>query len=178
MSQIKLVSKPLFYKAVEAFENSVCAIGLIGISLMVFAGVLNRYWLHLPIMGLGDLALSACVLFLLFSIVSATGHGDHVAVEAFHERVLREKPRAIAIHRVCIGIIPIALVCTFLPSAYAFMLQALRYPEYSILWPWFNYSWQRIAFSIAFALILLLLLVVARRDIVNLVRVWRSRPQH
>ena len=54
-----------FVSLIEIFENTICASGLVLTTVLVFAQVINRYWLHFEIMWLSDLAL----YFLRFYVV-------------------------------------------------------------------------------------------------------------
>jgi len=173
VSYIKLGLKWILRK-VEATEGVVGTAGLIATTLLVFADVVNRYWLHFEIMWFRDLALYCFIFFMLVVAAFATWREGHIAVDYFHDRAFKGKPRGIAIHRAFVVVISIALACVFLPTAYKFMLRAIKYPEYGTLVRWFNTSWLQITLFVAFALVVVHLLVIARRDIGDVIRNYRS----
>ena len=160
-------------QAVQLAEGVVGSAGLVLVTLLMFAQVLNRYLLHFEIMVLGDLALYLFVFFMLVAAAFTTWREGHIAVDYFRDRALKGRPRGIAIHRASLVVISIALTCVFLSPAYKFMLRAIRYPEWGTLVRWFNLSWLHITLFVAAALILVHLLVIARRDIDAVMRNYR-----
>lgn len=151
--------------------------GLIACNLLVFAQVINRYWLHSEIMWFGDLALYVFIGFMFLASVMATWEEGHVGVDYLREKVLRGRLRGFAIHRVSIAVLAVVVVCVFLPPVYQFMLRALKYPEYGTLVRWFNTSWLQAGLFVIFVLVLVHLLIIAHRDIGNLIKIWRTRPR-
>jgi len=130
-------------------------------------------------MWFGDLALYIFIFFMLIAAAVATWRESHVAVDFFRERVTRGKPTAAAIYRAFLVILSIAILGVLLPLAYQFMLRAMKYPEYGTLARFFNTSWLQITLFFAMALIMLHLLIIARRDIAELIRnfLHRSRKE-
>lgn len=176
MSDIKSALKGML-RGVQTAEGIICSIGLITVTLLIFAQVANRYFLHFEIMWFGDLALYCFIFFMLVAAALATWREGHIAVDYFHDRAFKGKPRGIAIHRASIVVISIALACVFLPTAYKFMLRAMKYPEYGTLVRWFNTSWLQITLFVAFALVVVHLLVIARRDIGEVTKIYRPRSR-
>ncbi|RLC61346.1 MAG: hypothetical protein DRI01_08675 [Chloroflexi bacterium] len=169
MSHIKSLLKRILF-GIQTLEGAICTIGLIVTTLLIFAQVINRYWLHFEIMWFSDLALYCFIFFMFVAAAVTTWREGHVAVDFFRERVTRGKPISAAIYRVFLGILSIIVLCIFLPVAYQFMLRALKYPEYGTLVRWFNTSWLQITLFVALAFVLLHLLVIARRDISELIK--------
>lgn len=176
MRHIETVAKWVL-RGLEVAEEVISSVGLLVATLLIFVQVFNRYLLHFEVMWFGDLALYCATFFLLITCVSCTAKGGNIAVDYFHDRVLKEKPRASSIHRISITIVSIAAVCIFLPTAYKFMLRALKYPEYGTLVPWFNTSWLQITLYVMSVLILVHLLLIAREDTGNLRKNWRTKSQ-
>lgn len=171
MSYIKSVLKWIL-EGIQGGEKFICAVGVVTCSFLIFAQVLNRYWLHFRIMWFGDLALYVFIFFMLVAGALTTWREGHVAVTAFRDRLLARKPRAMAIYRFLTGVIAIALAGIFLSPAYKFMLRALQYPEYGTLVRWFNTSWLHISLFAMMVLIMVHLLVIARRDVGDVTKSW------
>ncbi|HUU65263.1 MAG TPA: TRAP transporter small permease subunit [Dehalococcoidales bacterium] len=169
MNFIKSALRKILNK-IQSIEVIICAIGLVTTTLLVFSQVINRYWLHFEIMWLGDLALYTFIFFMFVAAAITTWREGHVAVDFFRDRVTRKKPTAAAIYRVSLVFLSIAVLGVFLPVAYQFMLRAMKYPQYGTLVRWFNTSWLQITVFVAMAFVLLHLLVIARRDIAELIR--------
>jgi len=145
-------------------EAIVCAVGLVATTLLIFAQVINRYWLHFEIMIFGDLALYCFIFFMFVAGALATWNENHVSVDVLRDRLLSGRPHAHAIHRVAVGLLSIVILCTFLPQSHSFLLRSLQYPEYGTLVHWFNTSWLMATFSTAMILVLVHLIVIAVRD--------------
>ena len=171
----RIVSIPkLIISGLEKAEDFIGRIGLIATTFLIFAQVINRYWLHFEIMWLNDLALYTFIFFMLFAAALTTCLEGHIAVDYFHSRALNEKPKGIAIHRIFIVFITITLTCFFIPVAYQFMLRAMKYPQYGTLVRWVNTSWLQESLFVAFTFILLHLLYIAGKDVSSLMKNWRS----
>lgn len=176
MSYIKSVLKWILH-IVQQSENAICAVGLVACTFLVFAQVVNRYWLHFEIMWFGDLALYTFIFFMLLAGALTTWREGHVAVDYFREKAFTGKPRAMTIYRLCLVAISIALTGVIFSIAYKFMLRAVKYPEYGTLVRWFNTSWLHITLFVALGLVLVHLLVIARRDTNDLRKIWRAKSQ-
>ena len=169
--------KPAFKWILHGVQQSEAVIGfatLLLTTFLIFASVANRYALHFPALGLNDLALYSFIIFMFAAGAFATWRESHISVDYFYQRALKGKPRAIAIHSVCIVVISIVLASVFLDRAHNVLLRALKYSEYGSLVRWFNESWLVVVFFVAICLILLHLLVILRRDIGELVAICRS----
>lgn len=157
----------------QAGETAACAVGLSATTLLIFAQVVNRYWLHFEIMILGDLALYCFIFFMFIAAAVATWNESHVSVDVLKAKLLRGKPISLAVHRVAMVFLSIGILCLFLPQAHKFLLRAIEYPEYGTLVRWFNTSWLMGTFALGMILVLVHLLVLAVRDVREL-RALRS----
>lgn len=176
MRHAKAIAKRILY-ALQLGETVVCALGLVGTTLLIFAQVLNRYWLHFRIMWLGDLALYCFIFFMLVAATIATWREGHVSVDFLRDKLFAARPRGMATYRVTTVVLSIVILCVFLSTAYGFMLQAIRHPQYGTLVRWFNTSWLQTTLFVAGALVLAHLLAIAGRDISGLRRTWQSKSR-
>lgn len=162
---------------IQTTEGIIGLLGVLATTLLIFADVLNRYWLHIEIMGIGDLALY-CFIFYMFVIAAfTTWREGHVSVDFLRDRVTREKPVVAAFYRVFLVVLAIVILCFLLPEAYKFMLTAIKYPEYGTLIRWFNQSWLQITYFVALVFVGIHLVVIAQRDIRELIKVITARSQ-
>lgn len=169
MPKVKSLLK-LLLRGIETGESLIGVIGLLLVTLLIFAQVVNRYWLHFEIMWLGEQALFLFIFFMFVAIAQTTWKEGHVAVDILRERITRGNPTKATIYHASLVILSIVVLGVLLPIAYQFMLRALKYPEYGTLARWFNTSWLQITLFFALALVLLHLLVIAGRDITKLIR--------
>jgi C4-dicarboxylate transporter DctQ subunit len=160
--------------AIKSAETWICGVGLILTTLLIFAQVLNRYVLHFEIMILNDLALYMFIFFMLLAAAYTTWNEGHVAVDVFREWMVKGRPVAASAYRVFLVLLSIFILCLVLPVTYQFMRRAIQYPEYGTLVQWFNTSWLQILVFLSLLLVLLHLLVIARRDIGDLVQTIRT----
>lgn len=160
--------------AIKSAETAICGVGLFITTLLIFAQVINRYLLHFEIMILNDLALYVFVFFMLLAAAYTTWNEGHVAVDMFREWLVQGRPVAAAVYRVSLLLLSIVILCLLLPITYAFMRRAIAYPEYGTLVPWFNTSWLQMLVFWSLLLVLLHLLVIARRDIGRLIQTIRA----
>lgn len=123
------------------FENIACSLGLILTTFLVFIQVINRYWLHLEIMWLSDLALYIFVFSILLTISLTTREEGHTAVDVFAEAFFGKKPKVHFAYRMFLNFISLIILIVFLSPVWRFTLRALKYPEYGTLVRWFNTSW-------------------------------------
>jgi TRAP-type C4-dicarboxylate transport system permease small subunit len=163
--------------AIKWAETVICGVGLIVTTLLIFAQVVNRYLLHLEIMILNDLALYTFVFFMLLAAAYTTWNEGHVAVDMFREWLVKDRPVAAEIYRTLLVLLSIGILGVLLPIAYAFMRRAMEYPEWGTLVRWFNTSWLQILVFWSLLLVLLHLLIIARRDIGRLVQAIREGPR-
>jgi len=162
---------------VQTAQGIICAVGLVACTFLIFAQVVNRYWLHFEIMWFSDLALYSFIFFMFVAAAITTWREGHVAVDFLRERITKNKPTRAAVYRVFLVVLSIAVLGVFLPIAYQFMLRAMKYPEYGTLVRWFNTSWLQITVFVALAFVLLHLLVIARRDISELIKNYLARSR-
>lgn len=174
MNLIKSVFKWIL-RGIQTTQVTICAFGLVTCTFLIFAQVINRYWLHIEIMWLSDLALYIFIFFMFVAAAITTWREGHVAVDFFRDRVTKRRPIGAAIYRVFLVILSIAVLSVFLPITYQFMLRAMKYPEYGTLARFFNESWLQITLFFAMAFVMLHLLIIARRDIAELIRNFRLR---
>lgn len=176
MSYVRLALKWILH-GIETGEGVISFVGLITFTLLVFVQVLNRYLLHFEIMWFSDLALYCFIFTIFFTIALTTQKRGNIAVDYFRDKAFGRKPKAGAIHRVAMVITSLAVASIFLPTAYGFMLRALKYPEYGTIVRWFNTSWLQTLPFVVFVLILVHLSVVTLREYHNLRETWRSNSQ-
>jgi TRAP-type C4-dicarboxylate transport system permease small subunit len=160
--------------AIRSAETAICGVGLFITTLLIFAQVINRYVLHFEIMILSDLALYTFVFFMLLAAAYTTWNEGHVSVDMFREWLVQGRPVAAEVYRVALLLLSIGILCALLPVAYAFMRKAIEYPEYGTLVQWFNTSWLQMLVFWSLLLVLLHLLVIARRDIGRLIQTIRA----
>jgi C4-dicarboxylate transporter DctQ subunit len=162
-------------RGIQTTQVTICVIGLVATTFLIFAQVVNRYWLHFEIMWLSDLALYIFIFFMFVAAAITTWREGHVAVDFFRDRITKNKPTGAALYRVILVVLSIAVLGVLLPLAYQFMLRAMKYPEYGTLARFFNESWLQITLFFAMALVMLYLLIIARRDIGELIKNYLAR---
>ena len=155
-------------RLIAVIENTVCSIGVWLTTILIFCAVINRYFLHFPIMWLNDFALYTFIFFMLIAASLTTRERGHTAVDVFRQKVFTQKTRANQLYGIFLDIISIVIVLIFLPIARKFMINAMKYPEYGTLVRWFNTSWLRVTLFFAFVLILIHLVTFLVNDIVKL----------
>lgn len=126
---------------IRFFENAVCATGLILTTFLVFFQVINRYWLHLEIMWLNDLALYLFVFSMFLTISLTTREEGHTAVDVFAEMIFGRNRRVNFFYRIFLNLISLVILFVFASPVLRFTKRALKYPEYGTLVRWFNTSW-------------------------------------
>ncbi len=153
---------------IRIIENIICGIGLWLVNILIFFAVLNRYFLHLPILWLNDLALYTFVFFSFTSIALTTREEEHISVSIFRQSVFKGKPKADNKYSIFLNIFAIASILLFIPAVYRSMLRAMKYPEYATLMRWFNTSWLATVMFITILLILIHLIASLVKDISKL----------
>ncbi len=126
---------------IRLFENAVCSVGLILTTFLVFFQVINRYWLHMEIMWLNDLALYLFVFSMFLTISLTTREEGHTSVDVFAEMFFGKNPRMHSIYKTILNLISLIILFVFASPVWRFTLRALNYPEYGTLVRWFNTSW-------------------------------------
>jgi TRAP-type C4-dicarboxylate transport system permease small subunit len=128
-------------QGITAVEKWICAAGLLISTLLTFAQVINRYWLHFEIMWIGDMALYVFVITYILAIALAASLKGHIAVEMLPDRLFRDNPHGKRSYSLAMDVLTLAAILVFLHPAYGFFRQSLRYPEYGTLIRWFNTGW-------------------------------------
>lgn len=128
-------------KGVRFFENVVGGVGLVGITILVFVQVLNRYLLHFEVMWIGDLALYLFIFLMFVAIGLTTRENGHTSVEVFVDMVFRNRPRGQKAYAIFLLGVSLATVLVFGSPTLHFAKKALQYPQYGTLVRWFNTSW-------------------------------------
>ncbi len=173
MAQMKTLLRSM-QSLLHRVELVWCILGLAGCTLLVFVQVINRWLIRYPLMGIGDLALYVFVAFMLIAAAYTTWNEGHISVDFFRDKFLLPRPQAMTVHKLCMTLIAIGVTLTLFPVGYRFMAAAIRYPQYGTLVRWFNTSWLQIMVFVMLALILLHLIVIAQRDIRNVIHQYRS----
>ncbi len=122
-------------------ENVLCSIGLLVSTALVFAQVINRYWLHFEVMWLGDLALYIFVSSYILAIAFTSARKGHISVEVLRVRVFGDKPLGLRWYLLLMDVLTLVVVAVFYQPVHKFFLRAVKYPEYGTLVRWFNTSW-------------------------------------
>ena len=126
---------------IAKIENLICSIGLLVSTTLVFAQVLNRYWLHFEVMWIGDLALYIFVSSYILAIAFTAANKGHIAVEMIQVKVFAGKPWGLRVYLLVMDIISLVVILVFAQPVYKFFLRSIKYPEYGTLVRWFNTSW-------------------------------------
>lgn len=129
------------HDGIQKIESLLCSIGLLVSTALVFAQVINRYWLHYEIMWLGDLSLYIFVSSYILAIAFTAAKKGHIAVEMIQVKVFAGKPRGLKIYLLVMDIISLLVVVIFAKPVHKFFLRSIKYPEYGTLVRWFNTSW-------------------------------------
>lgn len=164
MNYIVLFTKKII-NIITIIENTICAIGLWLTTILIFCAIINRYFLHFPIMWFNDLALYCFIFFMLVTSSLTTREKGHTSVDVFRQKIFQGKPRADNIYSIFLNIVSIVVVLIFLPVTWKFMLRAIKYPEYGTLVRWFNTSWLMSTLFIAMLLILIHLFTLLAKDV-------------
>jgi len=141
-------------KALGGTEKWVASVCLALTTLLACIQVFNRYLLHFEIMGIGDLYVYIYVICLYASLAYTTKVGGHTAVEVLQNFLKRRSPRASRLHGLAMQACSLMILLFFLSPASHTFRDAIRFPEWSTLVPWFNVSW------LAYAMLLSLCLCV------------------
>ena len=131
----------ILQQGLTVVEKWICSVGLLVSTLLVFAQVINRYWLHYEVMWIGDMALYVFVITYILAIALAASQKGHIAVEMLPDRLFRDKPRGKLSYSLFMDIVTLCAILVFLHPVYGFFRLSLRYPEYGTLIRWFNTGW-------------------------------------
>jgi C4-dicarboxylate transporter DctQ subunit len=164
-------------KGIQMGEVIICLFGLIATTLLICVQVVNRYWLHIEIMWLNDLALYVFILLMFMAFSATTWKEGHVPVEILKNKVFKNRPVGGAVYRVFLVALSIVILVAIFPVTYQFTARAIKFPEYATLVRWFNTSWLMITLFIAFGLTLLHLLVILGRDIKVMIKTIQTNTR-
>jgi len=128
-------------QGVTAVEKWICSVGLLVSTILVFAQVINRYWLHYEVMWIGDMALYVFVITYILAIALAASQKGHIAVEMLSDHLFGKKPSSKAVYTLVMDVITLVSILVFLKPVTGFFLMSLKYPEYGTLIRWFNTGW-------------------------------------
>ena len=153
---------------VHSVEFAIAGFGLVLTNALMFVQVINRYWLHLPLLGIGDLAFYCFIIFMSVAAIVATWGESHVAVDALRDQFLKDTPLGLKIHNVVTAVVATVLVAVFIPFVISFMQGAVQYPKWATLVRWFNLSWLHLIWGFCMVLVLLHLIEMAWKHISEL----------
>jgi len=162
-------------KTIRIVENIICSVGLILTTLIIFAQVINRYWLHFEVMWMNDMALYIFVSTVFITLALATRERGHIGVEILQEKFLSKAPRFRKAYLFIRGIVSLVVVGIFSFPVYHFLLRSIKYPEYGTLIRWFNTSWIVYCFFIMICLMIFHLIIQIGEDFYDLKDSLRSR---
>ncbi len=128
-------------QGIATVEKWICSAGLLVSTVLVFAQVINRYWLHYEVMWIGDMALYIFVITYILAIALAASQKGHISVEMLPDRIFRDKPRGKLGYTLVMDIVTLVSILVFLHPVYGFFRMSLQYPEYGTLIRWFNTGW-------------------------------------
>lgn len=158
----------LILKIIKKIEDNISAIALWAVNTLIFFEVLNRYFLHLELMWINDLALYIFLLFAFFACTVTTREDAHTAVDVVRQKYFMKTPKMESIYSSVLNIISIVSVLFFLPSTWKFMLRSMKYPQYGTLVRWFNTSWLQSTVFIVTILMLIHLFTTLIKNISTL----------
>ena len=161
-------------KLIRKLENVICSIGLIATTVIIFAQVINRYWLHFEIMWMNDMALYIFVFTVFITLALTTRERGHTAVEMLQEHLFRNRPLGRKVYFFIRSVASLAVVLIFTPPVYRFFLRSMKYPEYGTLIRWFNTSWLVYSFFAMVCLIIAHLSVQIIQDFLGILETGRS----
>jgi TRAP-type C4-dicarboxylate transport system permease small subunit len=150
-------------QGVHSVEFAIAGFGLVVTNIMMFVQVINRYWLHLPLLGIGDLTFYCFIIFMSIAAIVATWRESHVAVDALRDQFLKHSPRGLKIHSIAVSAVALVVFAIFLPRVISFMQGAIEYPKWATLVRWFNLSWLHLIWGVCMLLVFLHLIEVLWR---------------
>ena len=131
----------LCLRGIEKIENALCYIGLLGITFLTTALVVNRYLIHYEVMWLGDFTQYVFVFMALCAIAFTTRDDAHTSVDILSQLLFAGRPRAMRAYKVFIYILTLVTFGYFHGPMLQFAVRAMKYPSYGTMVPWFNTSW-------------------------------------
>ena len=142
-----------FLEGLHSVEFWITAVGLILTNVLMFIQVLNRYWLKLPLVGIGDLTLYCFIMFMSVGAAVATWNETHVAVDALRDRFLLHRPLELKVHHFAMAVLAALTFVFFLPQVLSFISSAVQFPKWATLVRWFNLSWLQIIWGFCMFLV-------------------------
>lgn len=130
-------------RTLAKIEDTLCYVGLLACTGLVFLGVINRYFLQIEIMWINDLALYLYVPTGMFCIAVGTRADSHTAVDVFADIALQGKPIPLKIFKIVVSVLVLAIFAYFVPMALKLFKTAWTYAEWGTLFRWYNTSWNR-----------------------------------
>ncbi len=161
-------------ETLRVLENTCCTVGLIATTAMVFVQVLNRYWLHLEIIWINDLAVYIFVFYMFFALLLTTRDNGHIAVEVLIDKFFGDTPVKRLAYGLFIRLVVFAVLVITLYPAWGFAARALKYPQFATLVRWFNISWLMEGLFVTLCLVGLHLLILIIEDAVTLQSMLRQ----
>jgi len=162
-------------KMLRILENIISSVGLIVTTVLIFAQVINRYWLHIEVMWINDLALYIFVLTVFITVALTTRERGHTAVEMLQEHLFMTRPFARSLYFLARSIASLGVAVIFSFPVYKFFLRSIRYPEYGTLVRWFNTSWLVYSMFVMLCLIIIHLSIQIAEDLMEVVAQNRDR---
>lgn len=142
-----------FLEGLHSVEFWITAVGLVLTNVLMFIQVLNRYWLKLPLVGVGDLTLYCFIMFMSVGAAVATWSETHVAVDALRDQFLHDKPLGLKAHHLVMAVLAVLVFILFLPQVASFMSAAVQFPKWATLVRWFNLSWLQLVWGFCMFLV-------------------------
>ena len=142
-------------KGAHSVEFAIAGFGLVLTNVMMFIQVINRYWIHLPLLGIGDLTFYCFIIFMSVAAIVATWRESHVAVDALRDQFLKGHHIGLKIHSVAVAALSLVVLGIFLPRVVSFMEGAVQYPKWATLVRWFNLSWLHLIWGVCMILVFL-----------------------
>jgi len=131
----------LLNNLIKIVEDIITFNGIWLCTIMIFIGVINRYFLHFDFMlGIGDLGVYIFIFVALISMAVTTREEGHTSLDMFSS-IFKNSPKKQYFYRTIINITSLIFVGIFLSPSYKFLLTALKYPQYGNIIRWFNKSW-------------------------------------
>ncbi len=135
-------------------ENLICYTGILVVTFLVFANVLNRYLFRFEIMWIGDFSLYIFMIFVFTCIVFTTREQGHTSVEVVAQKICRKSPKVEKRYRLFLMALSFITAAIFTIPVLHFAQRSIRYPEWGTLCRWFNTSWIMQAMFIMMVLVL------------------------
>ena len=163
-----------FLEGLHSVEFWITAVGLVLTNVLMFIQVLNRYWLKLPLVGIGDLTLYCFIMFMSVGAAVATWNETHVAVDALRDQFLHHKPQGLKVHHFAMAVLAILTFIFFLPQVSSFMSSAVQFPKWATLVRWFNLSWLQMIWGFCMFLVFFHLIEMAVKHGIGLRRMRKA----